>query len=166
MLQTLTTTLINAVQLQGLPVLAICGGHQFLAASFGARVDFIDPAFEGRTLYEYPPEAIAERGLVYLETLASDRIFEGVVVHPGNFAVLESHTEEVKNAPHPFANLARSATSEIQLITIPDALVYGMAFHPERGWTQAYGPDSQAAAGKQLLGNFFRLVHVNKSGAI
>lgn len=151
--------LVRAIGVDSMPVLGICGGHQFLAMSFGGEVDFIDPGYTGETLQSYPVQALAERGLTYLETLRPDKIFHGLVEHPSTFEVVESHTEEVKNIPHPFVNLARSALSEIQLITIPDTLVYGMAFHPERGWDENTGLDEKVTAGRTLLRNFFRLVH-------
>lgn len=147
----------------GIPTLGICGGHQFLAMIFGAEVDFIDPAFAGAVTQFYPQEALAERGVVTLQTLRPDRIYAGLPQHPSTFDVVESHTEEVKNIPHPFVNLATSALSEIQLITIPGAIVYGMAFHPERGWGEGAKADQKALAGKTLLQNFFTLVHLRNS---
>lgn len=159
LLDRVSELLVRTIDVDSMPVLGICGGHQFLAMSFGGRVDFIDPGFTGSILQSYPLQAKAERGVTPLETLRPDRIFQGLLEHPSTFEVVESHTEEVKNIPHPFVNLARSALSEIQLITIPDALVYGMAFHPERGWDENTGPDKKMTAGRSLLRNFFRLVH-------
>ncbi len=160
-LDTVSEMLARTIDVDSVPVLGICGGHQFLAMSFGAEVDFMDPAFVGSDIQSYPEEAVAERGTVSVETIEDDRIFEGLPAHPATFAVMESHTEEVKNIPTRFVNLARSALSEIQLITIPGALVYGMAFHPERGWDKNAGPEQKAPAGRTLLRNFFRLVHNN-----
>lgn len=161
-LDRLGIVVVDAIMNSGFPALAICGGHQFLALSFGAEVDFIDEALAGQTLQVYPFEAVAERGLTTLETLRDDVIFEGILSHPSTFDVMESHTEEVKNTPHPFVNLARSALSEIQFITIPDTPVYGMAFHPERGWEHGSLTNSVVSPGKLLLGNFFGLVYRNR----
>lgn len=158
--------LVEAVSREDIPVLGICGGHQFLAMSFGADTDFIDRQFMGSSPETYPAQARAERGLTVLETLRDDRIFGGVARHPSTFEVMESHTEEVKNTPYPFVNLARSAISEIQLITIPDRIVYGMAFHPERGWRQNISDESDATAGEKLLRNFFNLVYLNRYKAL
>lgn len=140
------------------PVLGICGGHQFLALAFGGTVDFIDGALIGTFPERYPGEAIAERGLIELETMQDDAILKGVASHPGRFTVLESHYEEVKTIPEPFVNLARSHMSEVQLMRIPNRLVYGMAFHPERGWDTGTRDESQRYAGKQVLENFLTMV--------
>lgn len=160
-LDAVSELLAKAIDTYSMPVLGICGGHQFLALSFGAEVDFIDPAFVGSQILSYPADALAERDITRLETLATDRIFEGLPAFPTTFDVVQSHTEEVKNIPPRFVNLARSALSEIQLITIPGAPVYGMAFHPERGWDKNAGHDQKAPAGRTLLRNFFRLAHVS-----
>lgn len=140
------------------PVLGICGGHQFLAMTFGGSVGFIDPKFDEIKPDAYPKFALVERGEAILETLADDPLFRGVVKHPGAFNVSESHFEEVKKLPKPFVNLARSAVSEIQLLRLPERLVYGFAFHPERGWEQSNEKQGDAAPGKKLLQNFFSLV--------
>lgn len=143
-----------------LPVLGICGGHQFMALAFGGTVGFIDPKFEALPMDHYPKEARAERGVVSLTTLRDDPIFSGITTHPGSFAVMESHYEEVKTIPPPFVNLARSEMSEIQLIRIPGQIVYGTAFHPERGWSSDGQP--LASSGKQILTNFLKMVVVHK----
>ena len=140
------------------PVLGICGGHQFLAIAFGGRVDFIDPRFAGSYPERYPKEAMSERGLVSLSTLKADPIFEGVAEHPGVFQVMESHYEEVKAVPPPFINVARSEMSEAQLMRIPGKKVYGLAFHPERGWDAVNDLPHGQNAGKQILANFLRMV--------
>ncbi|MDD3473487.1 MAG: gamma-glutamyl-gamma-aminobutyrate hydrolase family protein [Syntrophaceae bacterium] len=151
--------LVKTIRDSGVPVLGICGGHQFLAMSFGARVDFIDPCLIGKSPEKYPESALAERGMTTLHVLREDPIFSGMAHHSGKFQVIESHTEEVKNTPHGFVNLARSDLSEIQLITIPDSTVYGMAFHPERGWDHIVENGVGSPAGKVLLCNFFELVY-------
>lgn len=141
-----------------LPVLGVCGGHQFLALAFGGAVDFIDPAWAGKHPERYPKEAVAERGVVQLETVLDDPIFAGVVSHPGTFRAAQSHYEEVKKVPEPFINLARSAMSTAQLMRIPGKPVYGLAFHPERCWNAGECSDTAAPEGRQILVNFLTMV--------
>jgi GMP synthase (glutamine-hydrolysing) len=140
------------------PVIGICGGHQFMALAFGGTVDLIDTAFIGKSTGRYPKEAVAERGLVTLETLKTDPIFDGVAIHPGAFRVMESHYDEVKAVPEPFVNLARSNLSEIQLIRMPGKIVYGMAFHPERTPERKGEDHVNTTDGRLLLLNFVKMV--------
>ncbi|MEW6112156.1 MAG: gamma-glutamyl-gamma-aminobutyrate hydrolase family protein [Thermodesulfobacteriota bacterium] len=145
-----------------LPVLGICGGHQFLVLAFGGEVGFIDPAFVGKEVQQYPREAVSERGVVWLETLAHDPILTGVAGHPGGFRAAQSHYEEVKRLPSAFINLAQSLLSPVQLIRLGDKPVYGVAFHPERCWTGSGCNGTVVCEGKQLLGNFLTMVATQK----
>ena len=160
----LSRLLERAVYRDVIPVLGICGGHQFLALAFGGSIDFIDPAFAGAKLERYPPEARAERGVVRLQTLQPDPIFHGVAEHPGYFSVLESHYEEVKNLPRGFVNLAQSEMSPIQLMRVPGKVVYGLAFHPERCWKDRECAEEGLPAGRRLLVNFMLMAAAVKSG--
>lgn len=153
-LNQLVVLLNNAVHKDSIPVLGICGGHQFLALAFGGTVGFIDPAFASRKLERYLPEAKAERGVVLLKTVKSDPILEGVSKHPGQFSVIESHYEEVKALPNGFVNLARSEMSPIQLMRLPGKVVYGTAFHPERCWDDGECSEKGLSSGRRLLVNF------------
>jgi len=148
----------HAAIADGIPVLGICGGHQFLALAFGGTVDFIDPTYAGQRTERYPKQAIGEQGVTVLHTLRDDPILSGVATYPGQFRVVENHYEEVKAVPEPFVNLAASALSEVQLMRIPDKLVYGVAFHPERCWDDGDCADAAVPEGKQLLANFLSMV--------
>ena len=145
-----------------MPVLGICGGHQFMTLAFGGTVGFIDPRLNASAPDRYPRDAISEQGLTTLETVQDDPIFAGVAEHPGKFSAIESHYEEVKQVPSPFVNLARSELSEAQLIRIPDKPVYGMAFHPERGWDSTNGSDQLSTSGRRILANFLLMVSRHK----
>lgn len=143
---------------RNLPMLGICGGHQFLALAFGGSVGFIDPALAGTNPERYPKSALAERGVVFLQTLGNDPIFSGVAGHPGQFRAVESHYEEVKRVPAPFVNFAESELSPAQLMRIPGKTVYGLAFHPERCWDQADCDGAPVAEGRRILANFLLMV--------
>jgi GMP synthase (glutamine-hydrolysing) len=158
-LQACRDTLQEWIKQRNLPVLAICGGHQFLAQTFGGIVGFMDDRYADKIPERYPKDAIAERGLTELFTLTDDPILASVASHPGIFRVMESHYEEVKVLPAPFVNLARSQLSEIQLMRIPGKLVYGMAFHPERSNPEA--TSGEQTAGTRILANFLAMVAAN-----
>ncbi|MGC8657473.1 MAG: type 1 glutamine amidotransferase [Desulfomonilaceae bacterium] len=146
------------IQLNRVPVLGICGGHQFLAMAFGGEVGFIDNRFRSAMGSSYSKDCKAERGETILRTTMEDLIFRGVAHHPGKFCVIENHVEEVKVIPPAFVNLAFSELSRFQLIRIPGKVVYGTAFHPERGWNHAESSEqSPAPAGKMILANFLEM---------
>jgi GMP synthase (glutamine-hydrolysing) len=155
-------TLRDLVTNDNIPVLGICGGHQFMALAFGGTVGFIDPGLAGTFPERYPKNAISERGLVSLTTLGDDPILEGVARHPGTFRVMESHYEEIKSIPRQFINLARSDLSETQLMRIPGKPVYGLAFHPERSATDE-AMEPRLFEGKRILANFLNMVVENRA---
>ncbi len=150
--------LTRAIMDYDTPVLGICGGHQFLALTFGGTVGFIDETLERAKPETYPKQGLSEKGEVALQTLVDDPLWRGIVVHPGSFLASESHYEEVKTLPPSFINLARSSLSEIQLLRLPHRLVYGFAFHPERGWEHARNEQAGGPPGQKLLQNFFSMV--------
>ncbi|MGB9618533.1 MAG: type 1 glutamine amidotransferase [Desulfomonilaceae bacterium] len=149
--------LTRAIMDYHIPALGICGGHQFLALAFGGTVGFIDERLEQQKPDRYPKQGLAEKGEVALQTLAEDPLWQGIVAHPGAFFVMENHFEEVKTLPPAFRNLARSSLSEIQVLKLPSRLVYGFAFHPERGWDSALKEPTGESPGKKLLRNFFSM---------
>ncbi len=140
-----------------LPVLGICGGHQFLTMAFGGEIGLIDHNYGGIVTSEYPKDCLAERGPTVIRTLKEDPIFEGITVHPGKFCVIQNHVEEVKIVPPAFINLASSELSASQLIRLPGKIVYGTAFHPERSWSHDKSfQNAPAPNGKIILANFNR----------
>lgn len=146
------------------PVIGICGGHQLLAMTFGGEVGFIDTYLQKLLPERYPREGFAERGITVLDILAPDPIFKGLLAPTDRFLAMESHYEEVKTVPPPFVNLASSDMSEVQLIRVPGKIVYGLAFHPERGWNLPDGPGYAQHGGKQILANFMTMVALAKTG--
>ncbi len=150
--------LVRDLVLRGdVPVLGICGGHQFLALAFGGWVDFIDPNFIGNCADRYPKDAAAERGEVTVQILKSDPIFAGLAEKCDRFTAMENHYEEVKIVPKPFVNLAKSAASEAQLMGVPLKPVYGVAFHPERCSDKGSAAGTGPCDGWHILANFLKM---------
>ncbi|MDA8405382.1 MAG: gamma-glutamyl-gamma-aminobutyrate hydrolase family protein [Deltaproteobacteria bacterium] len=143
-----------------LSVLGICGGHQFLTMVFGGEIGLIDHNYAGIVTSAYPKNCVAERGPTVIRTLKEDPIFEGITVHPGKFGVIQNHVEEVKIVPPAFINLASSELSGSQLIRLPGKIVYGTAFHPERGWGDKKSfQEAPMQNGKIILANFLKMAY-------
>ncbi len=146
------------------PTLGICGGHQFLAMAFGGEIGLIDNNYGHITGAHYPQDCLAERGPTVIRTLKDDPIFDGITVHPGTFCAIQNHVEEVKAPPPAFINLAYSDLSLLQLIRLPGRVVYGTAFHPERGWNHFETLEgSPAPHGKRILANFLKMAYVEET---
>ena len=154
------------VQIKHLPVLGICGGHQFLSMAFGGEVGFIDNSIKSCMESCYTGDCAAERGATIIKTVREDPIFQGITHHPGTFFVIENHVEEVKVIPPAFVNLASSRLSRFQLVRIPGKVVYGTAFHPERGWNHGETRESSPApVGKMILANFLKMADAIRASA-
>jgi len=139
------------------PVLGICGGHQFLALTYGAKVDFMDPSLYTKKINRYPKGVISERGPHELQILKPDPILEGLHSDNSPIIVIESHHEEVKEIPENFDNLARTKNSEIQLLKMKNKNVYGTAFHPERKYKAENG-ELVYSEGREMVLNFLHIV--------
>lgn len=149
--------LTSAVRRQDLPVLGVCGGHQFLAMAFGGEVDLIDPRFQGYVGDGYPAEAQSERGVTPLRIVEDDPILEGLGKPNETIRVFQSHYEEIKKLPAPFVNLAESSITKYQLIRLPGKPVYGVAFHPEACWNAGRCGPEALREGRTLLANFLSI---------
>jgi GMP synthase-like glutamine amidotransferase len=161
-LETAKNQVRRLVESYRIPLLGVCGGHQFLAMAFGGSVSFIDPKDVGTCPERYTSGMLSEKGIVVLDTIRDDPILEGISTHPGQFLVMENHCEEVKKLPQPFVNLAGSRMSEFQLMRFPGKKVYGTAFHPERGWQTPPDDKGRSMAGRRLLINFFLMARDEK----
>jgi GMP synthase-like glutamine amidotransferase len=147
-----------------LALLGICGGLQFLTMAFGGEIGLMDKNYGGVVNSRYPDECVAERGLTVIRTLKEDPIFDGLTVHPGKFLVIQNHVEEVKIVPPSFINLASSELSASQLIRLPGKIVYGTAFHPERGWNHDKSlQNASAPGGKIILANFLKMAYAARN---
>ena len=115
----------------GIPILALCVAHQFLAMHFGG---------------EAGPAGVPEYGKTGIVITRSDGIFRDI---PERIVVWESHNDEIKKLPDCFEVLAHSETCAIQAIKHRELPFYGLQFHPEVEDTQF---------GKEMFLNFISLV--------
>ena len=133
----------HVVRDANVPLLGICGGHQFLALAFGGRVDLIRGV---RTQKSYGG-CFRESGFVSIEVLEDDPLLGTA---GSTLMAYQSHCDELKDIPDNFIQTARGKTSNIQAIRHRDKPLYGVQFHPEK-WSVRH-PE-----GRQVLGNFLKL---------
>ena len=117
-----------AILKQGVPVLGICYGLQWMAQNTGGKVT---PAKEG-----------AEYGRTELDVVEGAGLLEGV--RQGGI-VWMSHGDKVAELPNGFRVLAKSEPCPFAVVADPKAGYYGMQFHPEVAHT---------VDGQRMLENF------------
>ena len=117
----------------GLPILAICVSHQYLALHFGGKAG---------------PAKAPEYGKTEIVIEEQNEIFEGL---PKRFIVWESHNDEIIELPKCFRNLAYSENCRHQAIKHNERPIYGVQFHPEVEHTQY---------GYEIFKNFMRICKV------
>lgn len=151
------------------PIIGFCGGHQQIAAAYGAEHGPM------RLLYPGEPDLtnlsgpgyLKEWGFMPVSVVAEDPILDGLGCAP---VFLEMHYCEVRQLPAGFRLLASTPDCRVQLMRRDDRPVYGTQFHPE-GYTEwpdderselvnviyPRGYDRAAPDGRRLLENFFRI---------
>ena len=128
----------------GLPVLGICGGHQFIAQYFGGTVDRIkriDPDSEG---YD---GCLKETGYVPISNIHDCSIMDGI---EDGTSFKENHFDEIKVMPGGFIQFASGELSQYQGIMHEYLPIYGVQFHPE-GW------DDEHLEGLRIILNFISM---------
>ena len=127
------------------PILGVCGGHQQIAAAFGAPVDLMGRLEPGEG-YE---GAKRERGYFDIEIVNSgvSKLFTDL---PKRFSVWHSHFDEVKQVPPGFRRTAFNETCAIQAMEHEQRPLFGVQFHPELF-------DDEHPQGRQILENFLQL---------
>ncbi len=113
------------------PVLGICLGHQAIAQTFGAKIDYAPCLMHGKT------SEISHTG---------GALFEGI---PSPFTATRYHSLIIDSSslPTTFKVTARTDDNVIMSIEHEKMPLYGMQFHPESIMTPV---------GKDLLKNFMR----------
>ena len=107
----------------GLPVLAICLGHQILAAALGGRVSVGDRRSRER----------GAQSIVLLDSCACDpvlgRLHESTALGDGGVIAYQCHDDAVAELPAGATLLASSQACPVQAFRLGNAL--GVQFHPE-----------------------------------
>lgn len=120
----------NWINVESIPVLGICYGHQLIANSSGGNVK----------------SSKTEFGRSNINLLLDDDLFSGI---NKNFEAWMSHGDSVINLPNTFEILAKSSYSEIASYRSKDKRIRGIQFHPEVTHTKD---------GLQILENFCSLI--------
>jgi GMP synthase (glutamine-hydrolysing) len=167
------------------PVLGICGGHQLVGISFGARICTLDdrdprerPASERPFEYQYRFIKITE---------PEDPIFQGIndgesgvwqdyTIEARILRVWQNHGLQLDRVPEGFRLLATSYLCKNQMMVRRDAgqLIYAVQFHLEKSFqdlsksrTQRISPNAAPEEKRRLLreeaSNRTRWAHQNES---
>jgi GMP synthase (glutamine-hydrolysing) len=127
------------------PILGVCGGHQQIAAAFGAPVDLMGRLEPG----EGYKGAKRERGYYAVEIVNEngERSLFKDLQQP--FTVWHSHFDEVKQLPEGFRRTAFNEACAIQAMQHERRPVFGVQFHPELF-------DEEHPDGRLILENFLK----------
>lgn len=128
------TDVIRSAVALGLPVLGICLGHQLIAHMYGATVGPASEPVHGR--------------LSRIEHNGSD-LFHGL---PTSFDVVRYHSLAVSGVPPHVEVSAHSADGTVMGLSVPDARLWGVQFHPE---------SVKSSYGRELLANFAALTRAH-----
>src|SRR5215813_4372791 len=153
------------------PVLAICGGHQLVGLSFGARVVTLDK-LEQHEQREDRPHEYQYRFIRITEP--NDPIFAAISpLNPGspNIArilhVWQNHGLQLDRVPDGFKLLATSYLCRNQMMVKNNGgqLIYGVQFHLEKSfedWNKSrtrWEHQNESRDGRLLFENFLLMAH-------
>jgi len=96
-----------------LPVLGICGGHQFIGKAYGSEI---------------VPLGIVEKGFVEVKLTEKDPIFNGL---SSQITVYFWHELQVDPLPTDFVLLGTGDVCRVQMMKHKTKPIYGVQFHPE-----------------------------------
>ncbi len=96
-----------------LPVLGICGGHQFIGKAYGSEI---------------VPLGITEKGFIEVDLVADDPILEGL---SSPIKTYFWHELQVDPLPEDFILLGVGKTCRVQMMKHKTKPIYGVQFHPE-----------------------------------
>jgi GMP synthase (glutamine-hydrolysing) len=162
------------------PVLAICGGHQLVGLSFGARVVTLDhleqhQQRENRPLeYQYRFIRITEpkdpifRGI----NNPSSGLWQDYTKQARVLRVWQNHGLQLDNVPEGFTLLATSYLCRNQMMVkrSDDQLIYTVQFHLEKSfedWNKSrtrWEHQNESRDGRILFENFLQLALAHQAG--
>jgi GMP synthase (glutamine-hydrolysing) len=137
------------------PVFGFCGGMQLMGTALGCRLDRIGRLAEGEDdpHPNYEPGWRKELGYRPVELVGDHPLLVGIDPRP---VFRHAHTQELKDLPPGFVNLARSEVTELQYLAHETLPLAGTQFHPEY-WTDEH------PAGRTVIGNFCDWAGVSRS---
>jgi GMP synthase (glutamine-hydrolysing) len=144
------------------PVLAICGGHQLVGLSFGARVVTLDNLEQ----HEQREERIHEYQYRFIRiTDPSDPIFGGITNKARILRVWQNHGLQLDRIPEGFSLLATSYLCRNQMMVRRNGeqLIYTVQFHLEKSFEDWYKSrtrwehPNESRDGRILFENFLNL---------
>ncbi|MEP7342430.1 MAG: gamma-glutamyl-gamma-aminobutyrate hydrolase family protein [Acidobacteriota bacterium] len=157
------------IKTTGVPVMAICGGHQLVGQAFGAKITTLD--------HKLPSEKRERRLIEYQYrfvkiTDPADPIFAGIDERPDArwqkytkrrqlLRIWQNHGLHLDRLPDGFKKLARGYLSEVQMMVrrTSEQLIYGVQFHIEKSFqdwqTDKYWDHrNESRDGRLLFDNF------------
>ena len=161
------------IRTTGIPVLAICGGHQLVGLSFGARVVTLDrleqhEQRENRPIeYQYRYIRITEPGDPIFQGVTNQEsgIWQDYTTQARVLRVWQNHGLQLDRVPEGFKLLATSYLCRNQMMVKRDAeqLIYTVQFHLEKSfedWNKSrtrWEHQNESRDGRILFENFLFL---------
>jgi GMP synthase-like glutamine amidotransferase len=156
-----------------IPVLAICGGHQLVGVSFGARLktlDDLDPSVKrSDRLVEYQYRLVKildDRDPIFEGVLDADNeLWEDYTKKDEILRVWQNHGLQVDGIPEGFKLLATSYLCKNQMMVRNSGgqMIYGVQFHLEKSfedWSKnptRWEHPNDSRDGRVLFENFLKL---------
>ncbi len=162
-----------------IPVLAICGAHQLVGMSFGAKLKTLDDLelAEKRTdrviEYQYRFIKIVDKSDAIFEDIDDDitGIWQDYTKEDDILRVWQNHGVQVEGVPAGFKLLATSYLCKNQMMVrrASGQLIYGVQFHLEKSfedWSKnptRWEHPNESRDGRILFENFLKLALQHKS---
>lgn len=167
----------NFIRQTEIPVLAICGAHQLVGMSFGAKLTTLDDLLPAEKRsdriveYQYRFVKITNtsdpifEGLTGDETSAESRVWQEYTLQDDILRVWQNHGIQVEGVPRGFKLLATSYLCKNQMMVkrTKKQLIYAVQFHLEKSfedWSKnptRWEHPNESRDGRILFENFLKL---------